>query len=436
MRLVDDSTIQSLRSSLGGQSGLRWASVSVERDSFDFARTGAALVDRAVAFSSPDGVRVAGLGTAWRASASGRDRFATLRNELARLPVGAPRAFVGFSFLDEPHDDSIWTDFAAAEAFIPRILIEGTDSGASITITVPDDDDLEATLELLASMRTPEWTAVDDLGDHAVHASPSVKEWASRVEHAVGEIRSGALGKVVLARSVAVTTEAPPPILRMFRSLVRSYPKCYSFAWKSGSSVFLGSSPELLAAVSGTALTANPLAGSAPRGEGREEDDRIGAALLASDKDRREHRYVVEGFVDALGDVADRVSASPEPSLKKMATVQHLSTEVSAVLRPGLGLLDAVAAVHPTAAVAGTPTDTAVKLIESVEGIDRGWYTGGVGWIDRDGNGAVAIALRCGLVTGKTTHLFAGAGIVEGSVAADEVEETRLKLTPMLQLLT
>ena len=240
----------------------------------------------------------------------------------------------------------------------------------------------------------------------------------------------------MLARSVVVRSDGPPAILRMFRELVASYPQCYNFAWKSGDAVFMGASPELLARVEGTSLRSNPLAGSAPRGEGRSDDLDIGARLLASEKARREHALVVESMKTCLEPLTTELSASNVPSLKKMATVQHLSTEITAHLDAGVGLLDVIEAVHPTPAVGGVPTKAALDLIDQLESIDRGWYTGGVGWVNGEGDGAVALGLRCGLVRGNTTHLFAGAGIVSGSEPDDELRETRLKLRPLLQLLT
>jgi salicylate biosynthesis isochorismate synthase len=233
-----------------------------------------------------------------------------------------------------------------------------------------------------------------------------------------------------------VRSDGPPAILRMFRELVASYPQCYNFAWKSGDAVFMGASPELLASVDGSNLRSNPLAGSAPRGEGKSDDLAIGTRLLESPKDRREHTLVVQSMREQLSSLTSDLSISDVPSLKKMATVQHLSTEITGVLDPGIGVLDVIEAVHPTPAVGGVPAKAAVDLIAQLETIDRGWYTGGVGWVDGSGDGAVALGLRCGLVKGNTTHLFAGAGIVSGSEPEDELRETRLKLTPLLQLLT
>jgi isochorismate synthase len=285
-------------------------------------------------------------------------------------------------------------------------------------------------------MRHPEWQAVVDIGGYAIEPNPPVSEWARIVEDALDRIDRQEIDKVVLARSVVVHSETPPSILRMFRSLVESYPQCYNFAWKSGDAVFMGASPELLAKVAGRHFHSNPLAGSAPRGEGLVSDEAIGNELLHSKKDLREHALVVEDLKANLEGLTESLTMAAAPSLKKMASVQHLSTEIRGLLTEGNGLLDVVEAVHPTPAVGGSPTIGAIAAIDALETIERGWYTGGVGWVDANGDGTVALALRCGLIRGVSTHLFAGAGIVEGSRPDDELDETRLKLEPLMRLLT
>lgn len=442
VRLVSEQQIEQLADQLGESDTFRVGEIAVDLDPFDFARTGAPMVDRAIAFSGPSGIRVAGLGTAWRASASGPTRFADLKSKMTDhtattgIAGSGLKAFLGFSFGPEPDEGPIWDGYNPAEVFIPRITIEGANAGSVIRVVVPANEPAEPTLDLLASMRHPEWSPVVDLGDHATESHPPVSEWAASVEKAVTGIVAGQLDKVVLARSVVVHSATPPAILRIFRELVRSYPQCYNFAWKSGDAVFMGASPELLGSVRGRRLRSNPLAGSAPRGEGSVDDDAIGNELLASDKDRREHALVVDAIRDNLRPLTSRLDAADEPELKKMASVQHLSTLIDATLNADVDLLDVIEAIHPTPAVGGVPTREALRLIDELESIDRGWYTGGVGWIDTEGDGAVALALRCGLVRGTTTHLFAGAGIVEGSQPDAELQETRLKLEPLLKILT
>jgi isochorismate synthase len=435
MYLVTDEEVEALARQLTPSGHLSVASIDVGFDPFDFARTGALLVDRAVAFSTPSDEHLAGLGTAWRAKASGTGRFDSLRDQLRDLGHPELRAFVGFSFLPDGPTSDAWDGFQAAEVFIPRITIEGNGSGTRLTVVVPEGDQPGPTLELLASMRTPSWIAVDDTGDHSIESHPHVTDYASSVATAIDTIAAGTLEKVVLARSVIVSSSEPVAILRVFRQLAQRYPQCYTFAWKSGDAVFMGASPELLADVRGSVLRSNPLAGSIRRGEGKAEDRALGESLMSSAKDREEHRLVVDDLVVRLGPLVSDLEVSASPVLKKMASVQHLSTEISATLDDGFGVMDVVDAVHPTPAVGGVDRDAALSFIRRTEQIDRGWYTGGVGWMNGAGDGAIAIGLRCGLVRGGRTQLFAGAGIVADSRPDAELKETRLKLRPLLDVL-
>jgi len=435
MHLVTAEEVDALAQRLRSSGDLSVATIDVGFDPFDFARTGAPLVDRAVALSTPANDRFAGLGTAWRTTASGTNRFESLRDQLAALGHPSLRAFVGFSFLSDGPTSDVWNGYEAAEVFIPRITIERNADGTTLTVVIPGSERPEATLELLASMRTPTWISVDDTGDHSIESHPHVTDYASSVATAIDSINAGRLEKVVLARSVIVNSSEPVAILRVFRQLAQRYPQCYNFAWKSGDAVFMGASPELLAEVRGSAVRSNPLAGSIRRGEGKAEDRLLGESLMTSEKDREEHRLVVDDLVERLGHLTSEVDVPDSPVLKKMASVQHLSTEISGSLADGAGIMDVVDAVHPTPAVGGVERDAGVAFIERTEQIDRGWYTGGVGWMNGAGDGAIAIGLRCGIVRGGRTQLFAGAGIVADSQPDAELRETRLKLKPLLDLL-
>jgi salicylate biosynthesis isochorismate synthase len=436
MHLLAAHGIAELQRQLDAQSGFRIASVGIDFDPFDFARTGALLVDRAVAYSMPNGDRLVGLGTSWRASASGVNRFRRIRESLESVGHPDLKAFIGFSFLPDGPTSSVWNGYEPAEVFLPRISIEQVAQGSTLTVIIPDGDEPGPTMDLLGSMKHPEWQSVLDQGDHTIESHPATTEWAASVADAVDAIGRGELDKVVLARSVVVRSTEPVEILRVFRELATAYPQCYNFAWKSGDAVFMGASPELLADVSEHHLRSNPLAGSAPRGEGEDDDRAIAHQLMTSSKDREEHELVVEDLAERLSPLTVQLDVPEAPVLKQMATVQHLSTEIEADLAENIGILDVIEATHPTPAVGGVEREAAISYINDVEAIDRGWYTGGVGWINGAGEGAICIALRCGLIRGDTTHLYAGAGIVADSQPDAELRETRLKLKPLLNVLT
>jgi menaquinone-specific isochorismate synthase len=212
------------------------------------------------------------------------------------------------------------------------------------------------------------------------------------------------------------------------RRLAGRFPDCWTFAVDG----LLGATPELLLRRTGRELSARVLAGTAPRGAGA-DDDRLAAALLGSAKDRAEHELAVDSLVLALEPYCTTLTAPPEPELLTLANVRHLATDVVGRQRASgprgrAGLLDLIGAVHPTAAVCGTPTADAAAVITELEGMDRGRYAGPVGWLDARGNGEFGLALRCAELIGDDgARLFAGCGIVAGSDPAAELAETQAK---------
>ena len=216
--------------------------------------------------------------------------------------------------------------------------------------------------------------------------------------------------------------------------LAEAHPDCATFAVRRGPATLVGATPERLVRVRQHGVDVSVLAGTARRGESRTDDRARGLALLAAAKERHEHALVLSAVRDALGPLCARVSSPESPRLLRTQAVQHLWTPVRGVLRPEAGLFDCVAALHPTPAVCGTPRETARSLIESSEGLARGWWSGGVGWSDGRG-GEVSVVLRSALLRDREALLCAGAGIVAGSRWEDELEETRLKLRPMLAAL-
>jgi menaquinone-specific isochorismate synthase len=252
--------------------------------------------------------------------------------------------------------------------------------------------------------------------------------WCAAVADAVQRITAGDLAKVVLARDLLVSADVPLEPRRLLRRLADRFPDCWTFAVDG----LLGATPELLLRKTGRELSARVLAGTAPRGAGA-EDERLAAALIGSAKDRAEHELAVESLVDSLDPYCTRLTAPAEPSLLTLANVRHLASDVVGTQRRrgprgSAGLLELVGAVHPTAAVCGTPTTDAAALIRDLERMDRGRYAGPVGWLDAHGDGEFGLALRCAELTGTTgARLFAGCGIVAGSDPVAELAETQSK---------
>jgi isochorismate synthase len=276
----------------------------------------------------------------------------------------------------------------------------------------------------------------DAFAPSALTYEPEPAVYEGAVGEAARRIRAGELRKVVLARTIEVAAGRVLEPRRLAHRLRAVDPHAYTFIAPFGDGVLVGASPELLVARRGTEVHANPLAGSAPRSGDPDEDRAFGAALAASSKDREEHALVVEAVVGALTPLCVTLHADPEPVLAETPNVWHLSTRIHGRLRePVPSVLDLVGALHPTPAVAGTPTGTALEVVHQLESFDRGAYAGPVGWVDADGDGTWAIALRCALLEGDRATLFAGAGIVGASDPRSELDETDRKFRAFLDAL-
>jgi menaquinone-specific isochorismate synthase len=252
--------------------------------------------------------------------------------------------------------------------------------------------------------------------------------WCAAVATAVKRIDAGELRKVVLARDLLVSADVPLDPRRLLHKLAARFPDCWTFSVDG----LLGATPELLLRRTGHELSARVLAGTAPRGAGA-DDDRLAAALIGSAKDRAEHALAVDSLVGALEPFCATLDVPAEPELLTLANVRHLASDVTGTqrrtgARGRAGLLELVGAVHPTAAVCGTPTPDAAAVITELEAMDRGRYAGPVGWLDARGDGEFGLALRCAeLVGDDSARLFAGCGIVAGSDPSAELAETQSK---------
>ncbi len=438
--LLSPGTLADAAGQLRGSSdGLRFAVIETEADPLEFVRAAAPVFGSTRYLASPAGVRIGSAGTAWRIQASGSDRFGMLEESWATrpdMPVAA-RLLLGFSFASDGPRTEDWFGFAATEVVLPEVaIIAEPGDDARLVVAVPPGAEPASLMSGLADLKNPAPPRVPGLGDHSVHAVPPGDDWCLGVEEAVAAIESGSLQKVVLARSVVVDAEMSIDAFEIVHHLAVRNPQCHIFGWQIGDTTFVGASPELLVGTRGGEVRANPLAGSARRGIGDEEDRAVGEALLASDKDRQEHALVVDDIAARLRPLTASLDVPARPSLRRVATVQHLMTEIHGSMRNGTSLLGLAGRLHPTPAVGGTPRQDAMAFIEKVEAIDRGWYSGGIGWLSPHGDGDVAIALRCALISGHSARLYAGNGIVAESDPQAELIETRWKLGPLFNLLT
>jgi menaquinone-specific isochorismate synthase len=375
---------------------------------------------------------LAGWGEAARISIpAGEDRFtagekwlteffdgAQVTDEVG-LPGCGPVAFGSFTF-DPTSDGSV--------LIVPSVVV-GRGGGRSWITAIGDR---YASPEPIWPTHAP--------GELRWHdGSLTAPQWERAVSSAVATIRESDLGKVVLARDVYAVASDEIDARVLLARLAARYPDCWTFCCAG----LVGATPELYIRREGAAVSSLVLAGTTQRGSSDAEDSRLGAALLASAKDVEEHRYAVADVRRALVPFCDRLDIDAEPWLLRLANVQHLATNVtgrlaatqaagtSGVLGERASALALAAALHPTAAVCGTPSGTAMELIRELEGMDRGRYAGPVGWVDADGNGEWGIALRCAELDGRRARLFAGCGIVADSDPEAELAEAQNKFRAM-----
>ena len=429
--LLDDLTRR-----LGEATGpLRVVSVPVDVDPLAFVRAGSAAYPVATYFGMPGRREIAGLGLAWQARASGPDRLPELHGRLAAAGLPADAVVpLGFSFAEDGPRSEEWAGFASATAALPMLSVTADRDGRRLTAALPAGRDPSAALAPLRAMAHPPSARIPEAAAHVIEARPSPTEWRDLVGEAVGAIKAGAYQKLVLARSVRVSGEAITDPFGIVEQLRTGRPEFYAFGWQEGDAVFLGASPELLVARSGLSVRSHPFAGTAPRGRGEDEDAALGQSLMASTKNRREHRLVTEDIAARLDEVTSDLVVPTTPSLRRMPNYHHLSTEIAGTLKRELPVLALAGMLHPTPAVGASPRE-ALGFLDKLEPLDRGWYAGGIGWTDPRGNGEVALGLRCALVRGLEARLYAGNGIVADSDPDVELAETRLKLQALMDLL-
>ncbi|CCH90355.1 Isochorismate synthase [Modestobacter italicus] len=368
-----------------------------------------------VGWGEADRLEVTGPHALAEAAAWWADRCArTDAHDPLGVPGSGPVVFASIAF-DPAAGTSVFV--------VPEVVVGRRDGQTWVTVAGEADDDR-------AVVETSPQEAATSIGRLAyADGALDPVTWCGAVGAAVRRIDAGELDKVVLARDLLVTADRPLDPRRLLLRLAERFPDTWTFAVEG----LLGATPELLLRRTGRHLDARVLAGTAPRGAGA-DDDRLAAGLAGSVKDHAEHAYAVTSLADALRPFVDELHVPEHPSLLTLPNVRHLASDVHGRQRDGdgTGLLELVAAVHPTAAVCGSPTATAARLIGELEGMDRGRYAGPVGWLDARGDGEFGLALRCAELTGaeggRQARLFAGCGIVSGSDPIAELAETQTKL--------
>ncbi len=422
-------------------------------------------------------VALAALGEAIGLSESGPDRFASLADRWRRLAAAAvggertssdgpeaigPLALCGFAFAPDGGRSHAWAGFEPASLIVPEIAIRrrarrsGNDDpraaderGARDTarahmtlaaLVAPDDvaaDVLVRMRERLAELRERPLPLLDPApaGRHEVVSAMPPEHYEAAVARASELIGRGELEKIVLAREVHVLAPRPHDPAAVLGVLREAFPECFCLCVGRGEATLVAASPELLVRREGHRVGTLALAGSTRRSADPAVDDHLGEQLLRDEHYREEHAIVARRIERTLRAHSLWTAVAPEPALVRIANIQHLATPIRAQLAAPIDVLELAGLMHPTPAVGGEPSPAAEPLIPALEGLDRGWYAGPVGWTDATGDGELCVALRCALLRGNLARCYAGNGIVRDSDPQTELAETELKLAALLPLL-
>ena len=368
------------------------------------------------------GEGLVGWGVHATTTVSGPNRFADARywwqTQLEGFAVSnsvhgsgtGPLLFTSFSF--SPDDPSVLV--------IPQVIV-GMKSGKSWITWIGSASQPVLNSETAVFASNPVSWIEDPNAD---------ADWKRRVTDSVQRIHDGVLDKVVLARDFSGTAQSHIDARSILKKLAAEYPSTWCFS-VSG---LVGATPELLLRLSRKMVTSRVLAGTISKTGDDERDLALAASLARSSKDLEEHEYAVRSVAQALEPFCTSTNVPESPFVLHLANVMHLATDVTGALAEKLAHVDAFSILeqlHPSAAVCGTPRTIAAELINEIEGVSRGRYTGPVGWIDAAGDGELGIALRCGQINDNSIRIFAGCGIVAGSNPDKELAESEAKLIPM-----
>jgi isochorismate synthase len=412
-------------------------------------------------FEQPDRgcMALGGLGEAVTLQARGEGRFASVAarwRALAAAAVGdpseypdggGPLAVGGFAFVPDGGAAPHWEGFEPASLTVPEVVLtrgeRGGERRARLTLAAlvsPDDicEEVQARLQTrLSELDVKRLPLLDPspAGRFVLAGAMPPEHYEAAVARAVELIAAGQIEKIVLAREVQVHAPREYDPAAVFGVLRDEFPSCFVFCIGRGDAAFVAASPELLVRREGHRVSTMALAGSTRRSADPAVDDHLGEQLLRDASYREEHMIVARRIERILRPHAVWVASAPEPTLAKIANIQHLATPIRAQLAAPMDALELAALMHPTPAVAGEPLRRAAPLIPALEGLDRGWYSGPVGWTDSTGDGEYCVALRCALLRGAVARCYAGNGIVRDSDPSRELAETEVKLAALLPLL-
>ena len=356
-----------------------------------------------------------------------------------------PKMIGGSMFSYKSNQLSIWNKIPKSKYVLPECLATKNDEGSWLTISkkIYRNTNIDNTIDSFVNICSmyKKYFSIDlpEIQKHIfrdVIDLPQKEDYYNIIDSVIKQIEDGNLDKVVISRMKHIILEKKLCISSIMRNLIELYPECLNYYFNFSNSIFFGSSPERLIQKKEQTIITEAIAGTAPRGRNMKEDNNYECGLLNSKKDKKQHQFVVKDIINKINPISNSFDIPNSPSIIKLKNVQHLKTIINANIDKKYYLVDLIKILHPTPAIAGTPTDKALNLILLNETNNRGWYSGPIGWMDNNGNGDIFVALRSAFQTNKNVYLFSGSGIVLESIPSLEWDETEMKLDPILNSLT
>jgi len=384
----------------------------------------------------------AGIGAACEI-VDGKDGYENILQVINKILQDSPeevRFFGGMRFDSKASISPEWETWGTAHFILPLVELSIVDENSTLACNFFRGDKTNSKLQqlhdLLESMRTEDVTIPDNpLIGLERHDLPEYRQWCHMVEQGLENISSGKINKVVLARAAVFSLARDYDPTELLLQLRREAPQAFHFCFQlAPQKAFLGITPELLYQRSGTQIGSEAIAGTRPRGQTLEDDERLADELCNSEKEQREHLMVLERMERLLKQFCRQTRSLSYLERLPLRHVQHLLSKMQGILLPNVNDSDLLPSFHPTPAVSGTADPEARAIIRELEPFDRGWYAGPVGWINRSKT-EFAVAIRSGLLCGRTLRIYTGAGIVAGSVPEEEWREIEVKLQSWKSLL-
>lgn len=373
------------------------------------------------------------------------DKFFRIKNKTINnfsIVNYSPPLFFSYTKFPSEKNSHLWSEYDKVKLFIPEMIFIADNSKFYIVVNIPTEkvsgksELTDLTKSKLAKLNNVANSfSVSDINNKIrLSHKEEIESWRIKIDDILTRIRNKQFDKLVLSRCTEFDLLTHIKPVSLAYTLDKRYPECYNFINKISDTLFFGASPEILFTIKNGIITTEALAGSTKRDSNDLIDRNLGSELINSKKDIDEHYYVILHLQKILSECCSEIIVEESPGLKKLSNIQHLHTSLSGRLNEDVNIFSIIKKIFPTPAVAGFPVQSAIKAISEIEVFDRGLFTGIIGWMDLENNSEFIVTIRSALVNKNKMFVYAGCGIVTGSDAEKEYNETQLKSQSIISL--